>query len=167
MSRRATQSGAGNSGFGQRLAASRSQRGFSQSAIAARAGLAPSYLSRIETGKIQPTVPTAQKIAKAMRIPLAELLGPTPAQQKGEGCPISASGTCLMDLIDPKWDLHPGEPGEHYSPRQVRLLRRFTALVREGSPDLLKGLELVVVNLLDQSQREPKRRKRARAKSRD
>lgn len=133
--------------FGQRLAVTRGQRGLSQSAVAYRAGLAPSYLSRIETGKIQPTVPTAQKIAAALRIPLSDLLAPSPAERKNQGCPVSARGTCLIDLIDPKGEYH--SSGEHYSPRQIRLLRRFTAVIREGSPELLKGLELVVLGLLD------------------
>jgi transcriptional regulator with XRE-family HTH domain len=134
-------------GFGQRLAVTRGQRGLSQSAVAYRAGLAPSYLSRIETGKIQPTVPTAQKIAAALRIPLSDLLAPSPAERKNQGCPVTARGTCLIDLIDPKGEYH--SSGEHYSPRQIRLLRRFTAVVREGSPELLKGLDLVVMGLLD------------------
>jgi len=149
--------------FGQRLAVTRGQRGLSQSAVAYRAGLAPSYLSRIETGKIQPTVPTAQKIAGALRIPLSDLLAPTPAERKGHGCPVSARGTCLIDLIDPKGEIHTSAHGEHYSPRQIRLLRRFTALVREGSPELLKGVDQVVAGLLGQEER-PKRSKPKKSK---
>ena len=152
-------------GFGQRLAVTRGQRGLSQSAVAYRAGLAPSYLSRIETGKIQPTVPTAQKIAGALRIPLSDLLAPTPAERKGHGCPVTARGTCLIDLIDPKGEIHTGASGEHYSPRQIRLLRRFTTLLREGSPELLRGLDRVVVGLLGQEEK-PKRAKPKKSKRR-
>jgi hypothetical protein len=39
-------------------------------------------------------------------------------------------------------------------------MRRFTALVREGSPELLKGLEVVVGGLLEPGKRKRKRRKR-------
>ena len=144
--------------LGQRIAAHRSQLGLSQTAVAKRAGLAASYLSRIENGKIYPTIPTAQKIATALRLPLSELLEPTPPQRKHQRCPVTAKGICLIDLIDPKWDLGSKGRGERYTPRQIRLMRRFTALVREGSPELLKSLEVVVGGLLEPGN--PKRRRR-------
>jgi transcriptional regulator with XRE-family HTH domain len=78
--------------LGQRIAAHRSQLGLSQTAVAERVGLNPSYLSRIENGKIYPTMPTAQKIATALRVPLSELLEPTPPQKKNQGCPVTAKG---------------------------------------------------------------------------
>jgi transcriptional regulator with XRE-family HTH domain len=137
-------------GQGQRL---------TQIAVAKRAGLAPSYLSRIEHGKIFPTVPTAQKIATALRIPLIELLGPTPSQKKNKACPVSAKGTCLIDLIDPKWGFGSRVQAERYSPRQIRLMRRFTALVRVGSPELLKSLEVVVSDLLEPSKQKRRGRR--------
>jgi transcriptional regulator with XRE-family HTH domain len=144
--------------LGQRIAAHRSQLGLSQTVVAGRAGLAASYLSRIENGKIFPTVPTAQKIATALRLPLSELLRPMPSQKKkSKGCPVSAKGACLIDLIDPKWGFGSRGRAERYSPRQIRLMRRFTALVREGSPELLKGLEVVVSGLLEPGK--PKRKR--------
>jgi HTH-type transcriptional repressor of puuD len=145
--------------LGQRAAAHRSQLGLSQTVVAERAGLAASYLSRIENGKIFPTVPTAQKIATALRIPLSELLGPTPAQKKRKGCPVTAKGVCLIDLIDPKWGFGSRGRAERYSRRQLRLMRSFTALVREGSPELLKSLEVVVGGLLEPGKRKRKRRR--------
>jgi HTH-type transcriptional repressor of puuD len=143
--------------LGQRIAAHRSQLGLSQTIVAERAGLAASYLSRIENGKIFPTVPTAQKIATALRLPLSELLRSAPSQKTSKGCPVSAKGTCLIDLIDPKWGFGSRGRAERYSPRQIRLMRRFTALVREGSPELLKGLEVVVSGLLEPAKRKRKR----------
>ena len=145
--------------LGLRVAAHRSQLGLSQTVIARRAGLAASYLSRIENGKIFPTVPTAQKIATALRVPLSELLKPAPSQKKSKGCPVTAKGVCLIDLIDPKWGFGSRGRAERYSPRQIRLMRTFTALVRKGSPELLKSLEVVVGNLLEPGKRKRKRRR--------
>jgi transcriptional regulator with XRE-family HTH domain len=130
--------------LGQRVAASRSQLGLSQTDVAKRAGLAASYLSRIENGKIHPTVRTAQKIAGALRVPLAELLGPTPLQQRDQGCPVSSRGICLIDLIDHRPQLRSVDSDEHYSPRQIRVMRRFTKLLREGSPELLNSLDVII-----------------------
>jgi transcriptional regulator with XRE-family HTH domain len=141
--------------LGQRVVAHRSQLGLSQAVVAERAGLAASYLSRIENGRIYPTLPTAQKIATALRVPLSELLGPRPRQKKNQGCPVTAKGVCLIDLIDPKRGFGSRGRDERYSPREIRLMRRFTALVREGSSELLKSLEVVVGSLL-----EPDTRKR-------
>ena len=143
--------------LGRRVSAHRSQLGLSQTVIAKRAGLAASYLSRIENGKIFPTVPTAQKIATALRVPLSELLGPTPSERKKKGCPVTAKGVCLIDLIDPKWGFESRGRAERYTPRQIRLMRRFTALVRKGSPELLKGLEVVVTGLLEPGKRKQRR----------
>ncbi len=136
--------------LGQRVAASRSQLGLSQTDVAKRAGLAASYLSRIENGKIHPTVPTAQKIAGALRVPLGELLGPTPLQQKDQGCPVSAKGICLIDLIDHRPKFRSVDSVERYSPRQIRVMRRFTKLLREGSPELLNSLDVIISGLIAQ-----------------
>jgi transcriptional regulator with XRE-family HTH domain len=144
--------------LGQRIAAHRSELGISQTTVAERAGLAPSYLSRIENGKIYPTIATAQKIATALRVPLSEFLEPTPPQRKHQGCPVTAKGICLIDLIDPRWEFVSEGRGERYTARQIRLMRRFTALVRKGSPELQKSLEVIVGGLLGPDK--PKRKRR-------
>jgi transcriptional regulator with XRE-family HTH domain len=146
--------------LGQRLAATRIQSGLSQNAVAHRAGLAASYLSRIEAGKIQPTVPTANKIAAALTISLSELLAPRPSNLAKRGCQVSGDGTCLLDLLDPKWEFRSKGSEERYSPRQLRLLRRFAALLREGSPELIKGLELLVGSLVKAAPQQRVRRRR-------
>jgi len=145
--------------LGQRVAAHRSQLGLTQTVVAKRAGLAASYLSRIENGKIFPTVPTAQKIATALRIPLGELLKPAPPQKKGSGCPVTAKGACLIDLIDPKWGFSSSSHAERYTPRQIRLVRQFTALVRKGSPEQIKSFEVLVGGLLEPGKRKRRRRR--------
>jgi hypothetical protein len=86
-----------------------------------------------------------------------------PPSHKTQGCPVSAQGSCLLDLIDPKWEFQSQGRGERYSPRQVRLMRRFTALVREGQPELMKGFELLVGSLLEVGPQKKVRRKRGKA----
>ena len=88
------------------------------------------------------TPPTAQKIAGALRVPLGELLGPTPLQQKDQGCPVSAKGICLIDLIDHRPQVRSVDSVERYSPRQIRVMRRFTKLVREANEH--KGFSVVI-----------------------
>lgn len=45
----------------------------SQEALAAKAGISRGYLARLETGRQDPTVGTVAKIARALRIKMADL----------------------------------------------------------------------------------------------
>jgi hypothetical protein len=82
----------------------------------------------------------------------------TVSSEEKKGCPVTAKGVCLIDLIDPKWGFGSRGRAERYSPRQIRLMRSFTALVRKGSPELLKSLEVVVGGLLEPGKRKRRRR---------
>ena len=134
--------------LGERINASRLQRKLSQVALARRAGIDPSYLSRIENGRVHPTVAMALRIASALRMSLDDLTGPSPPERKSRPCPVSPSGHCMMDLIDVNAELKGGDL-TGFSPRQVRLVRRFTALVHRGSPNLLRALEVLVAEILE------------------
>lgn len=137
-----------NQRIGRRLAAARLQRGLSQGSIARRAGLAPSYLSRIETGKIHPTFATVMRIASALKVPLQELTGPVDASQHDRGpCPLTNRGQCMLDLIRSEIEVQRGVEGEVFTPRQVRLLRRFAAWLQEVTPDRLRAMEVLLEDL--------------------
>ena len=124
---------------GGRILAGRLRRGLSQGTVSRLAGIHPSYLSRIETGKVHPTVRTAVRIATALQISLDELLGPSPAQSSDKPCPISPNGRCFLDLIESRSGKK-GEPGV-YTPRQLRVMRKLASLVETASPRLLNALE--------------------------
>lgn len=124
---------------GARILAGRLRRGLSQGTVSRLAGIHPSYLSRIETGKVHPTVRTAVRIATALRISLDEMLGPSPADTVEQPCPISPDGRCFMDLLESR--AGSGKRPGSYTPRQLRLLRKLAALVEQGNPRLLNGIE--------------------------
>ena len=58
----------------KRLRALRADRGLSQVALAERAGIARTYLARLELGQQDPTLATVEKLAKALRVKPARLL---------------------------------------------------------------------------------------------
>jgi transcriptional regulator with XRE-family HTH domain len=58
----------------KRLRALRADRGLSQHALAARAGIGRSYLARLELGQQDPTISTLEKLAKALRVKPTRLL---------------------------------------------------------------------------------------------
>lgn len=59
--------------FGRRLRALRTERGFSQESFADAAGLDRTYIGGIERGTRNVSLINIERIAKALRVPLAEL----------------------------------------------------------------------------------------------
>ena len=139
--------------IGQRIVAWRHRQGLSQARLCRRAGFSPSYLSRLETGKVQPNLRTLQRIVAALRIDVSELLGPSPPQRKDRPCPVSRGGQCLMDIIDANAEHGAADGPERYSPRQLRLIRRFTTLVGQNERSVLPALELLVGKMLNDGSR--------------
>ncbi len=135
------------------ILAARLRRGLSQRLVARRSGLDPGYLSRIEHGKIRPTLETALRIAEALGVPLEEILALPLAGANTGPCPVSASGRCLIDLMDSG-----DKPGlqnqiEHYSLRQLRLLRQFAALLAHSDQDVLRAFETLIRKVGDKQNR--------------
>jgi len=58
-----------------RLKALRQQRGWTQPVLAKKAGVSAGYLARLETSRHDPKLSTLVKLAKALGVPLTELLG--------------------------------------------------------------------------------------------
>ena len=59
-----------------------------------------------------------------------------------------------MDLLDTGKGPRGPNGNERYTPRQLRVLRRFSALLQKSEPKMLNALELLVGSLLkDGSQR--------------
>jgi transcriptional regulator with XRE-family HTH domain len=57
-----------------RLKETRTKRGMSQAALAARARITREYVNKLEAGKYDPTVGVLQRLAKALGVPVTKLL---------------------------------------------------------------------------------------------
>lgn len=57
-----------------RIRALRAKRQMSQEDLAERAGISRGYLARLEIGMHDPTITTLEKLAKALRVKVADLL---------------------------------------------------------------------------------------------
>jgi transcriptional regulator with XRE-family HTH domain len=131
---------------GRCLAAARLQRSLSQAAVARRAGIAASYLSRIENSKVHPTFRTVQRIASALEIPLGEIAGRPPRSRGTDTfCPITTSGSCILELIRHEWDTRART--EAFTAGQVLLLRRFAAWLRVAPRDRQRALAVLIEEL--------------------
>jgi transcriptional regulator with XRE-family HTH domain len=58
----------------RRLKELRRKRGLSQATLAGKAGISRTYLARLETARQDPTLSTLEKLAKALKVPLIELV---------------------------------------------------------------------------------------------
>jgi len=60
--------------LGKRIKAAREKRGLSQEELAAAAHISRGYLARLEIGRHDPTVGTLERIARALRVKIGDLL---------------------------------------------------------------------------------------------
>ncbi len=61
--------------FGKQLERLRTHRGLTQDQLAVKAGLVRVYVTKLELGEHDPTLGTLVRLAKALRVPVTELLG--------------------------------------------------------------------------------------------
>jgi transcriptional regulator with XRE-family HTH domain len=59
--------------IGERLRKLREEKGFTQGEIEKRTGLLRCYISRVENGHTVPAVPTLEKMARALEVPMYRL----------------------------------------------------------------------------------------------
>ena len=130
--------------LGNRIRLQRQRHGLSQGTLARRASIHPSYLSRIEHGKIQPSLQMALRLAGALKMPLGDLMGSGQEQQKGGTCPISPSGQCFVELTDTGAGPTLPKKSPDYSPRRIFVLREFAIMLEHANPDLLSALGTLI-----------------------
>jgi transcriptional regulator with XRE-family HTH domain len=61
--------------FGKQLQRLRTDQGLTQEQLAVKAGLVRVYVTKLELGEHDPTLSTLVRLAKALRVPVTELLG--------------------------------------------------------------------------------------------
>lgn len=76
--------------IGERIRSVRERAGRTQAAVAGLCGIAVDYLSQIERGIKTPSLPVLQALAAELGVPVASLLGETPARP--------AAAVCSMDV---------------------------------------------------------------------
>jgi transcriptional regulator with XRE-family HTH domain len=60
--------------IGMKIKRLREARGLSQYALAKKAKISREYVNKLEAGRYDPTVGVLQRLAKALRVPVAQLL---------------------------------------------------------------------------------------------
>jgi transcriptional regulator with XRE-family HTH domain len=111
-------------------------------------GLAVSYLSRVENGRLTPTLPTLTKIASALSVPLTALFDATATLEGRDVCPVSLSGRCILDHLYVGRGKRPKKGVEAYSREQLEALRLCNFLLHTGDKELLRTLLTILKGLL-------------------
>lgn len=81
--------------FGRAVRDLRVQRGWSQEALAARAELNRSYMGEIERADVMPSLATADKLARALGLPLSGLIAQS---EPLHGAPEPMTGAALPSM---------------------------------------------------------------------
>jgi DNA-binding XRE family transcriptional regulator len=141
------QQGKGPLSVGKALLRLRLDRGLTQAEAARRAGLAPSYLSRIENGRIEPTVGMLGRIAGGLGVAVTSVFE-VRAAPRGHRCPVSASGRCIGEQIRSHHGMPPGGGKARYGREELRILRMADFLALHGGKEVRRSLAVLLEALV-------------------
>ena len=133
---------------GRRIRQLRLESRITQRDLGEVTGLAASYLSRVENGRLTPTLPTLTKMADALSVPLTALFDATATLEARDLCPVSLSGRCLLDHPFVGRGKRSEKGGETYSREQLEALRLCNFLLHIGDKELLRTLLMILKGLL-------------------
>jgi DNA-binding XRE family transcriptional regulator len=140
--------------IGTRIIQLRDQKGITQQQLSDRTGLAASYLSRIENRHLEPRPQTLRKIALALGVPISEIFQERSVQLGTLQCLVTASGNCVMNLLQSSHGRRAPAAAESYTPRQLRLLRMANYVIQTADKRILDSLEVLLGALLAVAQHE-------------
>ncbi len=126
--------------IGKNVAEARRARAISQTQLSKSTGLAVPYISRVEHGRVEPSLRTLRKISTALQVSLTDLLDAKEIGITLHRCPISVTGACMGLSIFKTRPRYFKIHVERYTPQQLELLRLGNYLVRFGDSILLDTL---------------------------
>ena len=133
---------------GKRILRLRLERKKTQRDVSELTGLAVSYLSRLENGRITPSIPTLTKIADALGVDITAFFDQDSSMDPKENCPVSSSGRCVLDQLLVGRGRRPKTKWEGYTPDQLQILRLCDFLVHNGDKEIVSSLATMLESLL-------------------
>ncbi len=141
--------------IGTRIIQIRNQKSMTQRELSERSGIAGSYLSRIENRRLEAGPKTLRKIADALGVSLSDLFQEAPTAQGTSQCVITASGNCIMEMLENRQGKGPRAGTEGYAPHQLQLLRMANYLIQSGNSRLLDTLHVLLSALISSEGAQP------------
>ncbi|MBI4446620.1 MAG: helix-turn-helix transcriptional regulator [Acidobacteria bacterium] len=133
---------------GKKILQARLRSQLTQQQVSEMSGLAVSYLSRVENGRITPSLRTLNRISRALGVPVASFLSSEVVPVREDRCPVSLSGRCMLDSLFVGRGRRPKMEIESYSPRQLEILKTCNLLLQKGDREVLRFLGTVMNSLL-------------------
>jgi transcriptional regulator with XRE-family HTH domain len=96
--------------IGSTIRSLRRERGLSQETLADLADIDRSYMSGVERGLRNISVLNLSRVAKALDVPLADLVGPADAEYVGTTAAVASFPPPIPEPLDDHW-----EPGRYLS----------------------------------------------------
>lgn len=116
--------------MGERIAWARNQQGLILQQVSARSGLAVGYISQLEKGaKVNPTIDALNRLAKALNVSVAFLLGDVPAPPHGDAGSLLASGQAWTICQDFSRYIQEMSPEERERLQHETVEQRFSRVV--------------------------------------
>lgn len=140
-------------GLGRALLHLRHERNLTQGQLGARAGIAASYVSRLENDRVQATMGTLGRVAEALGVPLSSIfeVEERGAQALAHECPVSATGQCIGEQIRSARGRRPLGRRISYGPEELRVLRMADYVVLHGRSSARKALAVLLEALIAQA----------------
>ena len=127
----------------------RLDRHMTQREVSERAGLAVSYISRIENNRVQPTMRTLTRLAEALDTQVSGIFATGEGAASPEHkCPVSSSGQCIGELIRSRHGRRPKGARVPYGELELRMLKMTDFLARHGSAEVRQTLVTVLESLM-------------------
>ncbi len=133
--------------LGKRILELRLKSKKTQQQVSQLTGLAVSYLSRLEHDRMGPSVRTLTKISEALHVPLTSFFDDKPILEAKDRCPVSLSGSCILDQLFVGQGRRPETDLESYSPQQLEILRACNYLLHTGDKETVTMLSLLMKSL--------------------
>jgi transcriptional regulator with XRE-family HTH domain len=133
--------------LGKRILELRLKSKRTQQQVSGLTGLAVSYLSRLENDRMSPSIRTLTRISEALHVPLTSFFEDKPMLEAKDRCPVSLSGSCILDQLFVGQGRRPETNLESYSPQQLEILRACNFLLHKGDKETVKMLSLLMKSL--------------------
>lgn len=133
--------------IGRRIREMRSRSHLTQRELGQAAGLAVAYISRIENSRLTPSIPTLDKIARTLEVPMSAFFEHSPLEAK-DLCPVSLSGKCILDQQHVSRRRQPKHGAEGYTQEQLEILRLCNLLLHSRDKELLRTFRTLIDGML-------------------
>lgn len=133
--------------IGAQIRRCRLKAGRSQRSVADEAKVAVAYLSRVENGRVTPTLRTLGRLAGALGVEISAFLDARAPLEPPDRCPVSLSGRCILDqLASTRGRRRRG--AERYGPDELAALKLCNLLLQSANRQTTRMLTSIMKGLL-------------------